>query len=363
MPNLQIRSRYPQGLSLLELLVAMSLGAFMLLGIISLVASVSSTRTELASTSEQIENGRYALQVFNEDVSLSGFYGKYHPGFGAVTYTAPDPCVTAVASLGFNNVTAPVQMPLPLNGFPYDSASSAPGLTVPTCFSAEWKDKSEILIVRHVDPNSVAVTAANIPAANTTPYLQISGCDLDAVSFRFSTDRTDLNMRENGCTASVATLTEAWPYLVRAYFLSPCNDCSGGGDGIDSLKVYEYVGGTGAIRTLVEDVEDIHFEYGLDLNGDGGPDCYVANPTVDTKPAACPVDASYEWETTDSLNWRNVVSVQVKMLVSGGRSSSVNVSSKTYDLGREVLGPYSDDIRRQVYSTVIMLPNVSGVRE
>lgn len=352
-----------RGLSLLELLVAMSLGAFMLLGIISLVASVSSTRTELANTSDQIENGRYAIEVFNEDVSLAGFYGNYHPGLGAVTYTQPDPCVTAVANLGFNSVTVPVQMPLPVNGFPYDSATSAPGLTVPTCFSAQWKDKSEILIVRHVDPNSVAVTAANIPAANTTPYLQISGCNLDSVSFRFSTDRTALDMRENGCTTSASTLSEAWPYTVRAYFISPCNDCSGGGDGIDSLKVYEYVGGSGATRTLVENVEDIHFEYGLDLNEDGGPDCYVANPTVDTKPAACPAGASYEWEATDSLNWQNVVSVQVKMLVKGGQSSGVNVNNKTYNLGREVLGPYSDGIRRQVYSTVIMLPNVSGVRE
>ncbi|WP_295876322.1 PilW family protein [uncultured Zhongshania sp.] len=352
-----------RGLSLIELLIAMGLGAFMLLGIISLVASVSTTRTELANTSDQIENGRYALQVFNEDVALGGFFGKYHPGIGAVTYTSPSPCETTAANLGFDSTLTPVQMPLAVNAFPYDSASSAPGLTIPSCFSAEVRDKSEILIVRHVDPNSVAVTAANIPTGNTTPYLQISGCDLDSLSFRISTDRADLTLRENGCTGALSTLAEAWPYTVNAYFISPCNDCSGAGDGIASLKSYEFRAGSGGIRTLVEGVEDIHFDYGLDLDGDGGPDCYVVNPTVDTKPAACPVGVIYEWEATDNLNWQNVVSIQIKMLVRGSRSSSNVSNTKTYNIGREILGPYSDNVKRQVYSTVVMLPNVAGVRE
>lgn len=360
--KLDIRT-HQRGLSLVELLIALGLGAFMLLGIISLVASVSTTRTELANTSDQIENGRYALQVFNEDLALGGFYGNYHPGLGAVTYTEPSPCETTVANLGFSGILTPVVMPVAVNGFPYDSASSAPGLTIPNCFSVQVRDKSEILIVRHVDPNSVAVTAANIPASNTTPYLQMSGCTLDSLAFKISTDRSDLDLRENGCTPLASTLAEAWPYTLRAYFISPCNDCTGSGDGIASLKAYEFLNGSGDIKTLVEGVEDIHYQYGLDLDGDSGPDCYVANPTVNTKPASCPAGATYIWENSDTLNWQNVVSMQIKILVRGSRSNNNISNSKTYNIGREVLGPYSDNVRRQVYSTVITLPNVAGVRE
>jgi len=335
-----------QGMSLVEIMISLGLGAFMLLGIISLMASVSSTRSALANTSDQIENGRYALQLLSEDIALAGFYGMYHPGVGVATYTLPNPCANAtnISDLGF--AASPLQMPAPLVGYPATS-------TLPSCFATEAVNDSEALVVHRVEPTQIdvsTITSTNIP------YLQIADCDA-GLPFVLSTAKNDLNLQIKDCD----TLAVAWPYVVRSYFISPCEDCSGGGngDGKPTLKMHEFSGGVLSTKALVAGVEDIHFSYGMDLDLNGSPDCYVSDPRVDTAPTAC----TGTWEVDDWKNWANVVSVRVSLLVRGATASGGD-AAKTYDMGRSSRsGPFSDGFKRQVYSSVISVPNVGGVRE
>lgn len=351
-----------EGLSLIEILISLGLGAFMLVGIISLVASVSSTRSRLSETSNQIENGRYAMQLFNEEVSLAGFYGLYHPGVevpppvgtapNIVDYTAPDPCDSGatLANLGFNN-TAPVDLPLPVVGYPV-------GSDLPDCLDAHGVvANSEVLVLHRVGTTPVTVDATAIPNANTTPYLQISDCSTEASDFVFSKTRTDLVLTGNDC----ATVSVAWPYQARTFFIASCEDCSGAGDGRSTLKVLEYMGGSLSVRSLVSGIEDIHFSYGLDLDVDGSPDCYTDDPSQDSAPAACTVGT---WSAVDAENWEDLAAVRVTLLVRGEEPVLSSASGKTYDMGRASrVGPFSDRFKRQVVSSVIVLPNVAGPRE
>jgi type IV pilus assembly protein PilW len=335
-----------QGMSLIEILVSLGLGAFMLLGIISLMASVSNTRLGLANTSDQIENGRYALQLLNEDISLAGFYGRYHPGVGVANYSLPNPCSDAsiIANLGFD-ASSPVSLPAPIVGYPS-------GATLPSCLTSEARANSEVLVVHRVDTSSVAVSSIS---STTVPYLQIADCDIGA-QFVFSKIAGDLNLKLKDCSTSA----EAWPYVVRSYFISPCEDCTDPGDGKPTLKMREFRNGVLTTHSLVSGVEDMHIRYGLDLDGDGGPDCYEANPTQDTAPASCAVAG---WSASDAENWQNVVTVQINLLVrSMGKTAST--MAKSYDLGRESpSSPAVDGYKRQVYSTLINVPNIAGARE
>lgn len=339
------------GLSLVELLIALGLGAFMLVGIISLVASVSSTRNQLAKNSEQIENGRYALQLFAEDAALAGFLGKYHPGVGVATYTLPSPCLdsTDVSKLGFKHHSTNPELPSAVEGF-------AAGSDLPGCIdSSNVTANSEVLVVRRVETTERAV--ASVPVGNTTPYLQISACASDAASFVFGTDPATFVLREKDC----ATVATVWPYSTRAYFISPCDDCTAPSDGVPTLKMREYAGGAVITQSLVNGVEDIHYEYGLDLDGDGGPDCYEPDPTLGAAPASC---TTAGWSATPSENWANVVAIEVNILVRGVETTLSETTTKTYDIGRaNRVGPFNDYYRRRVYSTVLTLPNVAGARE
>ncbi|MGH8351980.1 MAG: PilW family protein, partial [Pseudomonas sp.] len=149
------------------------------------------------------------------------------------------------------------------------------------------------------------------------------------------------------------------PYTVRTYYLSNCDECSPS-DGIPTLKMAELVGSSIQVTPLVEGIEDIHFEYGFDLDANGAPDCFAADPADDTAPADCPAG----WSTTDSVNWSNITSVRVHLLARSIDATGSWTDNRTYDLGRAARsGPFDDHYKRQVYSTVLAIPNVGGVRE
>ena len=70
--------RSPQaGLSLIELMVAMTIGLLIFAGLATLFSNASSSQHELRRTSQQIENGRYAMDVLIQDLQLAGYFGEF----------------------------------------------------------------------------------------------------------------------------------------------------------------------------------------------------------------------------------------------------------------------------------------------
>ncbi|MBB3047508.1 type IV pilus assembly protein PilW [Litorivivens lipolytica] len=343
-----------RGLTLLEIMIALTLGAFMLVGIISLMASVSATRTELNRSSELSENGRYAIQILTDEISLAGYFGPYFNA--SVDRTSPDPCEdgTTLANLGISLLdsdgdTLAPELPTAVEGFGY-SASAA----TPSCFSttdANIVTNGEVLVVRRVNANSVAQASA----VDGDPYLQISSCDTDADAFRFGTVKANFTLNDDDCNTA-----QVWPYRVSSFFVSNCDECDPS-DNIPTLKVAEYVDGEFEISSLVEGIQDIHFEYGIDLDNNGAPDCYVPDPRVDNlTTVGCPAAGS----ASDTENFSNVVSVAVSVLVRSVTSFPGWNDDKTYDLGEAArVGPFNDAFKRRVFRSVVLIQNVSGVRE
>ncbi|GAB3369986.1 PilW family protein [Azotobacter armeniacus] len=338
------------GLGLVEIMVALAIGTFMLGGVLTLVIWVSQARTELNKTSEQIENGRYAIQLLSDELRLAGFYGASQ--VVASTFSAPSPCTTTVGGLGFSYDTSTSSAGLPVAVQGYSSLPHAHA----SCLDSA-RSGSEALLIRRVETASVTAASAGVP------YVQLSQCQTDAQPMVFGVaDAPGFVLKGKDCSATA----ELWPYSFRSYYLSGCDICSPD-DGIPTLKVAELkeVGGALSIvkQSVVEGIEDIHFEYGMDLDADGAPDCYVPDPTADTAPAAanCPTAG---WSAADATNWSNVVSVRINLLARSTQTSPGWTDTRTYHLGRETpAGPFNDNYRRQVYSAVVTLPNVSGIRE
>ncbi len=338
------------GLGLVEIMIALAIGAVMLAGVLGLVAWVSKARTELDKTSEQIENGRYAIQLLSDELRLAGFYGNSQ--IVASGYAVPTPCTTTVSDLGFS---ASGINPVPVLGYTSPPSGAS-------CLSYALTD-SEVLSVRHAETSSIAAASA----VSGAPYIQLSQCEGETPAMLFGAGGSTFELRDKNCSA----VTELWPYSLRTYYLSDCDICSAS-DGIPTLKVAELQSSSGGLnivaQSVAEGIEDIHFEYGMDLDADGAPDCYVPDPSVDTAPtwANCPSG----WESEDATNWSNVVSVRINLLARSTVSSAGWTDEHEYDLGRKdadglsvLEGPFGDSYRRQVYSTVVTLPNVSGVRE
>src|SRR5436190_422199 len=115
-----------RGFSLVEFMIAMTIGLFLVGGLVYLISETSRSRAEIERSSRQIENGRFALDRIAEDLRHAGFYGEYfsapaagEAGFPA-TLTAANACATTVAAL-------PAGMPLAIQA--YDGGVS--GASVP----------------------------------------------------------------------------------------------------------------------------------------------------------------------------------------------------------------------------------------
>ena len=352
-----------QGLSLVELMISMTIGMFLLLGLGTLLMANSETSQELNKAGNQIENGRYGIQVLTDDIRLAGFLGTYKAPGAPGTWTTPDPCATALASLGFDTTVSPVVVPVAIHG--YAGASALPA----SCATAVTNRApgTAVLVVRRVSTTPIAPSA--IPAGGSS-YLQVTNCPditLDPKPFVIDTDTSKFTLMQNDCIA--ANVAPARQYLVHIYYVSTCSDC--GNDTIPTLKMVEFNKGALTTTSLVEGIQNMQLDYGIDMDADGAVDCYTSDPTsppaAEIDVAVCPQPApAYVW--TDAIaNWSNVMAVRVNLLARSLETTPYWVDSRTYNMGltSAITTPVAanDAYKRHVYSSVARLYNISGQRE
>ena len=343
------------GISMVEMMVAVTLGLFILAGIGLTLSSTSHSRAELDRALQQIENSRYAMQMLAQDLRHAGYYGRYAAEL-AVPAAMPDPCAATLAALEAG-------MPLPVQG--YDAPATVPPELAPCLSSANLVPGTDILVVRRAQtgqPIDVAAATVGQVYLQTTAYPSgpryVLGSGSNPAAFTLIEKLDD----HSGATVPAGLL----PYRVHVYFVSPCDiptsgdTCNGadddGGRPITTLKRLELaadVGGNPVMRLvpLVEGIQNLQIDYGLDTplpgagTGDGSPDAY-------TKAPATPAD------------WRNVVAVQLNLLAANTEPSPGHADSKRYNLGLAgTAGPFADSYKRHALAAVVRVNNVSGPRE
>ncbi len=323
-----------KGLSLVELMISLTIGLILLVGLTTLIVQQSSARDELEKSSRQIENGRYALQILRDDVEHAGYYGTYTPASGVVYTTPPDPCLTALGSANSGWDTSPVSVPAPIYGY---SGAAANPMAATTCGLSFYKPNTAILVVRRTVTGTVATAVAG------ATYLQVSECNTDPSAFVYGTGGFARRLKD---CVSPAPLN---PYIVDIYYISTCDVC--GSDTIPTLKMVQS-GPTAAPAApipLVEGIEDMQFDYGIDNTGIGAPDTFSATPALG--------------------DWPNVMSVRVNVLARNIECTTGYTDTKTYTLGSSApaSAPPSTctngGYRRHVYSELVRAINPSGWRE
>jgi type IV pilus assembly protein PilW len=328
------------GLSLVELMIAITLGLIIMAGLATIFANSSRTREELERNSRQIENGRFAMEMLSSDLRLAGFYGELDTRAVAAPAALVDPCSTAAAdwALAFR---------LHIQG--YDNGAGVPV----TCTLPNLRPNTDVLVVRRVAACEAGV--AGCPAVqNGAPYLQVAKCSTEqaATPYVFGLQGTaayTLHLRD------CATLAGERQYFVRIYYIS---DDNGAGVTIPTLKRRDFTG-TGFVDTpLVEGIEQMNIEYGIDTDGDGLPDAYSADPTAYTCATGCSAVA----------NWMNVMTARIYLL-SRNIDPSVNFTdNKTYTLGVDAAGipvtfTRGDGYHRHVYAGLVRIVNPAQRRE
>jgi type IV pilus assembly protein PilW len=341
------------GFTLVELMVGIAIGVFLLLGLAILFANISAGRNEVDKASRQIESGRYALSILADDIRHAGYYGPLvsAPTFGGGSL--PDACANALADVQGG-------LGLPLQG--YERAATASALdatldTAGTCVksaAAGYKPNTAVLVVRRANTAGAACAAPDY-------CIQVSGCAGDAAAYVLdAAGAGTFGLHANtapGClplaTAPQASIT---PLYVRIYFVSTCSgaDCSAAGsDSVPTLKRIDVTTAGTTITPIVDGIENIQFEYGVDTTaapGDGSSDVYVNTPLT-------------------LGQWQNVMSVRIHLLARNVDRSVDYADSKVYALGPVTFTPSSSgtppetSFRRHAYTQLVRLNNPSGRRE
>lgn len=337
--------RRQRGISLIELMVGMTLGLLLLTALVSLYSSTTQSRTQLSNSATQIENGRYALDIIGQEIGLAGFLGDLNL-LGASAISTPDVCA---GTPGF--VNSPATVPVAIYGYALNNTNPA------TCLPNRLSG-SEILVVRRVSTTAVTPSAMAVGQA----YLQDSFCTTDTVPFVFSSTAADFTLHDKTC-GQAAQLRQV---SVRAFYIATCDVCSGNGDGIPTLKMAEFSSGAMQPPTsIAQGVQDVHFAYGVDVDNNGSPDCYVADPGTDNS-AVCNNVGGYNWNTSAATNWSNVTAVRINVLARTLSAAPGWTDQRTYDLGRGTgsgSGPFNDGYKRHVYAEIARAANVAGPRE
>ncbi len=330
------------GFSLVELMVGITLSLLLLIVLGSLYFSTTRSRSEFANSADQMENGRYALDMMGQEIELAGFYGLSNLSRTAKV-SSPLPCATDPAALGFSG--SPATVPLALQAF-------APG-TVAPCLD-NLLPTSEIVVIRRVSTTPVAAAAPGYA------YLQDSFCPADTAPLVFDASAPLFTLRTKACDPTIpAELREA---VVRIFYLAACDRCTGAGDGVPTLKMAFLNGNTFQVSSIAQGIQDMHVAYGVDLDNNGSAECYVADPGADNS-ASCTAVPGYDWSVA-LTNWHNVTAARIQVLARTQRTSMGWTDSRQYDLGRGPLsGPFNDGYKRHVYAQVARMPNVAGARE
>ena len=354
-----------RGFSLIELMIALIIAGILLFGLAVFFVSSSRSFSEAERVSRQIENGRYALGLLSEEIRLAGFYGQVKdvtllpitpvpPALIPMPATLPDPCVTALGTttgLVATGVTA--GLPIPIQGVDNVGILGAAPSCVPDAVPG-----TDIIVVRRA--NTTTIPAAS--AVTNGYYTQTTNCATETPAFQVA--QSGFTLHDRDCS----TVMPIRQYHVYIYYIAPCSvatgsggTCAAGDVPLPTLKRVELCSDTGATNAacasgagsmsnpepLVEGIENIQYEYGLDTSvpPDGSPDLYTAAPSSITQ-------------------WSQVVAVRIHLLARNADATAGYTDTKTYAMGNNADGSANTltpggSFRRHAYTALVRVTNVS----
>lgn len=373
-----------RGLSLVELMVGLTIGLVLTLGLFTLIGNQSSAFKTQDDFARMQENGATALRYIGDAVRMAGFYGytidpaNINTKIGGVTMSSgpADDCGSATNPPTTNWA---LDVATPVYGFT-GVHPAAVNTQLPCILAANFLDVlpsgQQLLITRSAagyripDTAPVGDLAADLaaqPNYRTTVYLQ---GDPNAGLLFYGRDFAPLKAGASTRVLPSGNDVDIFEYRAQVFYLRPCSrpagggaSCTGAGDDgghpIPTLVRQELTGSATGPKMievpLVEGIERIDFRFGIDATGDGIADRFTAT-------------------LASAADWSNVVAVKVSLLVRAPTLSAQHDDSvKSYDLDGDgtpdykctdflVTDPNACRYKRKVFSQTFQLRNIAQRR-
>jgi type IV pilus assembly protein PilW len=378
--------RSSRGFTIIELLVALGIGSLMATAMLMLFARTLESNREQFKAVQQIESGRYALDVLFNDIRHAGFFGDYSESIAAPS-SLPDPCSIPAEGAVVSGSANADHFALHIQGYPASDLNTA--ATIPAA-CASWIDSttlrpgSDIVVVRRL--NTVPLVpdppAADTDGTGTTAtvtandlYAQTDTSNMDVqygVAATINATKTAKNAPTTLQRRHPSIMTSPRPLVAAAirkmhvhiYFVASCRQGSGSNgkclttdDTVPTLKRLELVAGASAptfqLVPLADGIEFLKLRYGLDTTST------VSGKKVDA------VEDSIVTAPATVADWQNAVTAEINVLARNPDSTSDYTDTKTYDLGSATFTPSGAAVhyKRHVFRSKVFIANVGGRRE
>jgi type IV pilus assembly protein PilW len=330
-----------RGFSLVELMVAMTIGLILLGGALSVLYSSKLTYNENERVARLQESGRAAVEMMLRDMRAGGYKGcnEFIP-------TANLTNTLATPTDLMSNFAAQVQ------GYESTSAS-AWSPAVDTSITTP-KGGSDILVVR-TTPSSAPTFVLSTAMASSTGDITVSNPLSRTLSVG---DRVIISDCQNAAVFAVSAFTPGAPSTIKhgtsdlgiafrqnsrvvpvdtvVYYIRHSATTR---NGVTNPSLWRVTNVDGALE-LVEGVESMQVLYGV---------ATAANPLV---------VASYQ-KASAVTDWTRVISVSIALLIRSIEPTSPQKEARTYNLLGTNVTTANDRYQRTLYTTTVALRNTT----
>lgn len=320
-----------RGLTLVELLVAMLLGVVLSGGLVATYLGAKRQFHYEDQMARLQENGRFALRLLSRELAMAGFYG----GLAAVAELAPEAVATDCAAHDW--ALAPAA--------PLDLVDDHPGSAIPvgvdgtgyTCVDgAQVQPATDLLAVKRTfaEPSLWRGVPAPTLSSGTTTLWYLRVLEGGSPLWQQHQPR-DLSGPGFADPRLSLWETSAQVFFIRRYASRP-------GDDLPALCAEVLAGAAMTTRCLVEGVEDMQFEFGIDTDGDGVANVYRHRPGPGELERA--------------------VGARIHLLLRSPSRLPGHRDLRSYRLGSRGVPARRDAYLRRVFATSVQLRNLAAAR-
>lgn len=332
-----------RGFGLIELMIAITLGLILSTAIIQVFLASRTTYQVQESLSMIQENARFGMHFMGKEIRMSGYMGCNSVGNIEVNVIAkPASAVDFLPLQGeddvaksndFNALAGTDTLEIKRGS---DDAVTLTGNLAPSNSSIQIEDNTYNIVKNDYVLVSDCTSADVFRVTNTPKEAGKGTTSLDHGSAANSSNR--LSKIYGGDS-------EVFGFQTTRFFIRDSGRDTAGGQPIYSLYSQQRSlgsgGAMGAAVELIEGVENLQLEYGIDSDGDRAINRYVKAPAV--------------------ADWNTVLSVRVELTLAAndvgvvGRSGQADAQS-VYDTSGQLIDN-TDGRMRQVFSSVFAVRN------
>jgi type IV pilus assembly protein PilW len=323
--------RHDAGMTLIELMVALAIGSFLMIGAVTVFTQSRTTFRVNESVSRLQENARFVFDTVEPDVRMAHYWGlstrsSRIQGRATQLQPASPPAVAGDCNTNWTiDLTSDIEGGN--NGYTWVCAPYM-GAASPTADTLVVRRASESAVTGALDPNRLYIQSARVVAGQ---------------------------LFQGGPAPTLTGASETHALVVNGYYVSPTSTLSTPGNQIPSLRMKTLISG-GAGPQIVDQevlpgVEDMQVQFGVDTDNPGAAnrgsvDRYV-NPD---DPILDPASPSF-------LPDAEILAVRLWFRLRAERTENGFTDTTNYVYADQNVAAPNDSFRRIVVSKTIYLRN------